>query len=163
MTFRSVPPELTCLAAQHWLRLLGDPVRAAGSARFFKTGPGQYGEGDQFLGIRVPAQREVVRIFRDLPLSEIDCLLASPVHEDRFVALEILVMQFERGDAATRTRVFRFYLAHTAHINNWDLVDTSARYIVGAFLFDRPRARIFRLARSRRLWDRRIAMVATHD
>jgi 3-methyladenine DNA glycosylase AlkD len=145
------------------LRALGDPIRAAGCARFFKTGPGEYGEGDRFLGITVPVQRRVAHEFRDLPLPEVAMLLASPMHEDRFVALEILVMQYERGDKAAREAVFRFYLAHTAAINNWDLVDTSARYIVGAHLFERPRARIFRLARSKNLWERRIAMVATHD
>ena len=159
----SAPVSPTARAVQAALRALSDPVRAAGAARFFKTGPGEYGEGDRFLGIRVPAQRGVARAFGTLPLSEVERLLDSPIHEDRFVALEILVMQFERGDAAARARVFRFYLAHTARINNWDLVDTSARYIVGAYLFDRPRGPVFRLARSRRLWERRIAMVATHD
>jgi len=156
-------PTVTARAVQARLRELADPVRAAGAARFFKTGPGEYGEGDRFLGITVPVQRGVARAFRQLPLPEVTRLLASPVHEDRFVALEILVMQYERGDDAARARVFRFYLAHTQGINNWDLVDTSARYIVGAHLFDRPRARVFRLARSKNLWERRIAMVATHD
>lgn len=159
----SVPDRPTARAVQTALRALADPVRAAGSARFFKTGPGEYGEGDRFRGIRVPAQRGVARTFRTLPLGEVERLLDSPFHEDRFVALEILVMQFEAGDATTRTRVFRFYLAHTRRINNWDLVDTSARYIVGAYLFERPRGPLFRLARSRHLWERRIAMVATHD
>ncbi len=155
--------RLTARAVQTRLRALADPVRAAGCARFFKTGPGEYGEGDRFLGLTVPAQRAVAREFRDLPLPQLETLLASPIHEDRFAALEILVMQYERGDAAARTRVFRFYLAHTAGVNNWDLVDTSARYIVGAHLVDRPRARVFRLARSRNMWERRIAMVATHE
>ncbi len=144
------------------LRALADPARAAGARLFFKTGPGEYGEGDQFLGVTVPAQRKVARRHCGLPLAEVAVLLASAVHEDRFAALEILVMQYERGDAATRALVFRFYLQHTDHINNWDLVDTSARYIVGEHLRDRSRARIYRLARSKRLWERRIAMVATH-
>ncbi|MGE3345446.1 MAG: DNA alkylation repair protein, partial [Vicinamibacterales bacterium] len=102
---------LTATAVKARLRALADPDRAAGSARFFKTGPGEYGEGDRFLGLTVPAQRRVARAYRDLPLAEVARLLASPVHEDRFTALEILVMQYERGDAASRTRVFRFYLA----------------------------------------------------
>lgn len=154
---------LTARAVQARLRALADPVRAAGCARFFKTGPGEYGEGDQFLGLTVPAQRAVAREFRDLPLPEVEMLLDSPIHEHRLVALEVLVMQYERGDASHQAAVFRFYLAHTRGINNWDLVDTSARYIVGAHLFDRPRARVFRLARSKSLWERRIAMVATHE
>ncbi len=154
---------LTARAVQTRLRAQADPVRAAGCARFFKTGPGEYGEGDRFLGLTVPAQRAVAREFRDLPLPQIELLLDSPIHEDRLVALEILVMQYERGDASQQAEVFRFYLAHTRGINNWDLVDTSARYIVGAHLFDRPRARVFRLARSKNLWERRIAMVATHE
>ena len=144
------------------LRALADPVRAAGAASFFKTGPGQYGEGDRFLGLMVPAQRKVAKAFRSLPLPEVAVLLASPIHEDRFAALEILVMQYEGGDATARERIFRFYLQHTDRINNWDLVDTSARYIVGEHLRDRSRARVYRLARSKRLWERRIAMVATH-
>ncbi len=154
---------LTAGAVQARLRALADPVRAAGCARFFKTGPGEYGEGDQFLGLTVPAQRAVAREFRDLPLPELETLLDSAIHEHRLVALEVLVMQYERGDASRQAAVFRFYLAHTRGINNWDLVDTSARYIVGAHLFDRPRARVFRLARSKSLWERRIAMVATHE
>lgn len=159
----TMPATLTARAVQRQLRAQADPVRAAGCAKFFKTGPGEYGEGDRFLGLTVPAQRAVARAFRELPLPEVERLLASPMHEDRFTALEILVMQYERGDDATRAGICRFYLSHTAAINNWDLVDTSARYIVGAHLFDRPRARVFRLARSRNMWERRIAMVATHE
>ncbi len=144
------------------LRTFADPERARNSAWFFKTGRGQYGEGDRFRGIRVPAQRKIARQFRDLPLNEIALLLASVYHEDRFTALAILVAQYEAGDAAARERIFRFYLAHTRCINNWDLVDCSARYIVGAHLQRRPRWRLYRLARSKSLWERRIAMVATH-
>lgn len=143
------------------LRALADPNRAAGARSFFKTGPGEYGEGDQFLGITVPEQRKVARRHRGLPLAEVAALLASPIHEDRFAALEILVMQYEAGDAKTRARVFRFYLQHTDRINNWDLVDTSATYIVGEHLRDRSRGRVYRLARSKSLWERRIAMIAT--
>lgn len=152
---------LTARAVQARLRALANPARAASSAWFFKTGPGQYGEGDRFLGITVPAQRTVARDFRHLPLPEVARLLASPVHEDRFTALEILVMQYETVGVKGREQVFRFYLAHTSRINNWDLVDTSASYIVGAHLRERPRARVYRLARSKHLWERRIAMVAT--
>ncbi len=152
----------TAETVQQCLRRLADPKRAAASARFFKTGRGQYGEGDQFLGIRVPAQRKVARAFRDLALDDVTRLLASPVHEDRFTALEILVAQYETGNAAQRDRVYRIYLRHTNRINNWDLVDTSARYIVGEHLRHRPRQPVYRLARSSNLWERRIAMISTH-
>ncbi len=131
-------------------------------ARFFKTAPGEYGEGDLFLGIRVPEQRKVARFFRHLPQPEVVKLLRSQVHEDRFTALEILVAQYEAGDGAQRARVLRTYLRHTDRINNWDLVDTSARYIVGEHLRRRPRQRVYRLARSNNLWERRIAIVCTH-
>ncbi|MFH1604129.1 MAG: DNA alkylation repair protein [Pseudomonadota bacterium] len=144
------------------LRALADPERARNSAWFFKTGRGQYGAGDRFRGIRVPEQRRIARQFRALPLAEAALLLASPYHEDRFTALEILVAQYDAGDATARERIFRFYLAHTRRINNWDLVDTSARYIVGAHLRQRSRRLIYRLARSHNLWERRIAMVSTH-
>ena len=153
---------LTARAVKARLRALANPARAAGEASFFKTGPGQYGEGDQFLGLSVPEQRRVAKAYHDLPLVEVAALLRSPMHEDRFTALENLVMQYETGDAKTREGVFRFYLQHTDRINNWDLVDTSARYIVGEHLRDRSRARVYRLARSKSLWERRIAMVATH-
>jgi 3-methyladenine DNA glycosylase AlkD len=152
----------TAKDVQSALRQLADPERAKNSAWFFKTGPGQYGEGDRFLGIRVPAQRKVAHLFRQLPLQQVARLLDSPFHEDRFTALEILVAQYEAGDSAQRERVFQFYLRHTDRINNWDLVDTSARYIVGEQLRHRSRTRLYRMARSENLWERRIAMVSTH-
>jgi 3-methyladenine DNA glycosylase AlkD len=142
------------------LRALADPERARSSAWFFKTGPGEYGEGDTFIGVRVPAQRKIARTFRELSLSEIETLLKSPVHEDRFTALEILVMRYERSDAKGQEQAYRFYLAHTDRINNWDLVDTSAPYIVGEHLRARSRKPVYALARSKQLWERRIAMVS---
>jgi 3-methyladenine DNA glycosylase AlkD len=152
----------TAKDVQTALRQLADPERAKNSAWFFKTGPGQYGEGDRFLGIRVPAQRKVAHLFRQLSLRQVARLLDSPFHEDRFTALEILVAQFEAGGAAPRERLFQFYLHHTDRVNNWDLVDTSARYIVGEHLRHRSRRRLYRLARSLNLWERRIAMVSSH-
>ena len=141
---------------------IADPERACNLARYFKTGRGQYGEGDRFLGIGVPAQRQLARRFRGLPLQEVAKLLASPYHEARFTALQLLVAQYEAGDEKTRAAVFRFYLAHTNRINNWDLVDCSARHIVGEHLRRRPRRLLYRLARSANLWERRIAMICTH-
>lgn len=159
---RSDPPVPTASSVQAQLRRLADMRRAKNMAWFFKSGRGQYGEGDRFLGIRVPVQRRVAHQNRHLPLPEVVKLMDSPYHEDRFTALEILVAQYEAGDPATQARVFRAYVAHTDRINNWDLVDTSARYIVGAHLLHRSRKLIYRLARSTNLWERRIAVVSTH-
>jgi 3-methyladenine DNA glycosylase AlkD len=143
------------------LRGLGSPEAAAFAARYFKTGPGQYGEGDIFLGIRVPVLRRLAREYRGLPEGELLALLRSEVHEDRLLALLILVTVANKGDEATKRRVFDLYLENTQHINNWDLVDTSAREIVGGYLFDKDRSLLDRLVRSESLWERRIAIIAT--
>jgi 3-methyladenine DNA glycosylase AlkD len=143
------------------LASLADPERAANVAGFFKTGKGQYGEGDRVLGITVPLQRKTALQYRDLPLQEIARLLASPIHEHRFAALEILVAQYERPFREDREAIFQFYLRHTVGINNWDLVDTSAPYIVGEHLKTRPRDLLDALAGSPILWERRIAIVST--
>jgi 3-methyladenine DNA glycosylase AlkD len=154
---------MTAIAALRRLREFGSSAKAAHSLRFFKTGPGQYGEGDRFIGVTVPELRAVAREFRDLPLAEIDALLKSPWHEARLLGLVILVHIFERGNANTRREVYQLYLDRTDRINNWDLVDSSAPQIVGGFLADRSdRARVLdKLARSKSLWERRIAIVAT--
>ena len=136
-------------------------VRAESSAWFFKTGKGQYGEGDQFLGVTVPAQRKIALRYRDLPEKALKKLLASKIHEHRFVALEILVAQFEAATRPQQTAIYRFYLANTARVNNWDLVDTSAPYIVGEYLLTRTRGILRKLAKSQSVWERRIAIVAT--
>ncbi len=143
------------------LASVADPQRAANLAWFFKTGKGQYGEGDFFLGIQVPAQRGIALRYRTLPLKDIHRLLASKIHEHRFTALEILVSQFERSGEEAREEIVEFYLAHTARMNNWDLVDTSAPYIIGEHLRTRPRDLLDRLAESDSLWERRIAIVST--
>ena len=140
---------------------LADEDRAKNLAWFFKTGKGQYGEGDRFLGIRVPMQRAVARRFASLPLQDVAKLLRSPVHEHRFTAAEILVLQYERGFAEAREEVFRFYLDNARRFNNWDLVDTSAPYVVGEHLLTRDRGVLKELAASENLWERRISIVAT--
>lgn len=144
--------------------------------RFFKCGPGEYGEGDVFIAVTVPAQRAIARQFRDLPLAEVDRLLTSRIHEERLTALIILVDQFTRGDERCRRRIFALYMKRLRFINNWDLVDTSAAQIVGGSLADKPRPStvlraapsavegrglLDRLARSTHLWSRRVAMIAT--
>jgi 3-methyladenine DNA glycosylase AlkD len=162
---------LTATAVRRSLRTRADPRRALGVARFFKTGPGEYAEGDRFIGVTVPAQRTIARAFRDLPLAEVDQLLTSPVHEERLTALLILVDQFARvppPDPRRRERIFRLYMKRLRFINNWDLVDTSAAPIVGGWVdaMRQPSRRgdrdlLEQLARSRQLWRRRIAMIAT--
>jgi 3-methyladenine DNA glycosylase AlkD len=144
------------------LRGLGSPEAAAQSARYFKTGPGQYGACDQFLGIRVPVLRKLAAEYVSLPQDQVLMLLRSPVHEDRLLALLILVRAAARGDEATKERLCTLYLANTRHINNWDLVDASAREIVGGYLRDKDRRVLAALARSESLWERRMAIVATH-
>ena len=142
------------------LRKLANRERATHSLRFFKTAPGQYGHGDKFLGLTVPEMRKLVREFRELPLAAADALLASAWHEERLIALLVMVEQYRRSSAA-RPAIYRLYLQRTDRINNWDLVDASAPYIVGAHLEERSRKPLYRLARSKSLWERRIAIVAT--
>ena len=127
-------PSSTVAEVQIQLRELSDPTIAEHSLRFFKTGPGQYGEGDQFLGIRMPVLRRVAKQYRGMSLSDTQWLLQSPVHEERMLALLILVLRYEQGDAATRKDVFDLYRHNIQFVNNWDLVDGSAHRIVGDFL-----------------------------
>ena len=129
--------------------------------RFFKTGPGEYGEGDRFIGVRVPATRRVARRYRDLPLTGTLVLLQSPIHEERLLALILLVEKYRKGTSEERSEIYRQYLDNTRYINNWNLVDVSAEHIVGAYLNNRSRSPLYELARSDRLWERRIAIMAT--
>ncbi|HET8773564.1 MAG TPA: DNA alkylation repair protein [Thermoanaerobaculia bacterium] len=143
------------------MRAAANPDQARVAQSFFKTGPGQYGEGDRFLGIRVPVLRTFVRKYHALPLADVEKLLQSPWHEERLVALLLLVRRYERGGDAERDAVYALYFRRMACINNWDCVDCSAPHIVGAHLSDRDRAPLYALARSASLWERRIAMLAT--
>ncbi|MFO1064001.1 MAG: DNA alkylation repair protein [Pirellulales bacterium] len=152
---------LTCAAAQAALRDVSSPEVAIASARYFKTGPGEYGEGDVFIGVRVPVVRRIVRTFEKLSPAEVDTLLQSSVHEDRLLALLILVRQFDRGEVTKQKSIYELYLRRTRWINNWDLVDTSAPGIVGRYLIDKPRSKLAELATSIVLWQRRVAVVAT--
>jgi 3-methyladenine DNA glycosylase AlkD len=149
---------MTAAAAMRRLRSVATPERAEGALRYFKCGPGEYGEGDRFLGVTAPDLRKITREFRELALAEVVTLLESPWHEARSLALLILVEQYKRGDEATRQRIYDLYLRSTARINNWDLVDVSAPHIVGAH---RNAAMLTKLARSKSLWERRIAIIAT--
>jgi 3-methyladenine DNA glycosylase AlkD len=151
----------TVLAVRRALKAEARPDRVASARRFFKCGPGEYGEGDEFIAVTVPAQRAIARQFRDLALADVDCLLTSRIHEERLTALIILVHQFIRGDDPRRSQIFRLYMKRLRYINNWDLVDTSAAQIVGGWLADKPRLLLDGLARSTHLWSRRVAMIAT--
>ena len=147
---------------QEAFRALGNPGIAAHSARFFKTGEGEYGAGDRFLGIRVPETRRFARRHRALSPRAVGALLKSKYHEERLLAVLILVAQYERGDEAERTRVFDQYVSMRRFVNNWDLVDSSAHKIVGPQLMGRDRSLLHELAASDVLWDRRIAIMSTY-
>jgi 3-methyladenine DNA glycosylase AlkD len=129
--------------------------------RFFKTGKGEYGEGDKFLGIRVPALRKLAKECDGTCLKDVIHLLRSKFHEERMIALIFMVEQFKKGDHADKKAVYKSYLGHTAFINNWDLVDTSAEHIVGGYLLTRDRKPLYNLAKSKDLWERRIAILST--
>jgi 3-methyladenine DNA glycosylase AlkD len=146
---------------QDELAALSNPQVAEHSQRYFKTGPGEYGEGDRFRGIRVPVLRKLAQRHKAIRLADVETLLHSPFHEDRLLALLILVRQFGRVGSQAQEKIYNLYLSNTRYINNWDLVDSSAGYIVGAYLLDRDRSPLVELARSSLLWERRIAIIAT--
>ncbi|MEU5872848.1 DNA alkylation repair protein [Glycomyces sp. NPDC047369] len=153
---------VTSVDVRRALASLADPRRAEASSRFLQMVAGGYGEGDRAIGVSVPEQRKVAaRYWRDLALAETTRLLSGDVHEERLTALFILVRKFSTGDERERGQIFDTVLANTRHINNWDLVDSSAPYIVGPWLIDRDRSVLDRLAGSSLVWDRRIAIMAT--
>ena len=143
------------------LRSVADPEKAKVLQRFFKTGPGEYGEGDVFLGIQVPLLRKFARENRDLDEPSLQVLLRSSVHEERMLSLLIFIQKYVRGTEEERKKIYDFYLVNTSFINNWDLVDLSAEHVVGHFLMSGSRRPLYQLAKSKSLWERRIAMLAT--
>jgi 3-methyladenine DNA glycosylase AlkD len=152
----------TARSAEQAIKKLGNRARAAANRRYFKTGPGEYGEGDIFIGLTVPTIRKLAVVYRDLPLQEIEKLLRSPIHEVRLLAVILLISLFERSDINVRTRIYLAYLkAIKKYINNWDLIDISAEHIVGAYLEGKPKNVLAKLARSKNVWERRVAMLAT--
>ncbi len=144
---------------------LSDDRQARILSKFFKTGPGEYGEGDIFWGIRVPQIRSIARRCLNLQLSALDGLLHNPVHECRLCAALAIVEKYKKGDEKIKKTCFQFYVSHVTAINNWDIVDLTAPNIIGDYLFRNPRERklLSRLAKSKNLWERRIAIVATHE
>ena len=143
------------------IRKFANKKIAEHSQRFFKTGKGQYGEGDIFLGIRVPVLRKIAKKFRRISLAEVSKLLESKFHEERLLSILMLVNLFKSGDEDDQELIYELYLDKTRFINNWDIVDISAGNIVGAFLFEKDKAPLYRLVFSENLWERRIAIVAT--
>lgn len=139
-----------------------NPAQAKILSRFFKTGKGEYGEGDKFLGIKVPVTRAIAKQFKDLSLDEIQELIKSPIHEERLIALFILIEQYRKADEQKKKIIYGFYLKNTKRINNWDLVDLSAEKIIGTYLFNKDKNILFNLARSKNLWERRIAIMSTY-
>ena len=153
--------EYTAAVITERLEALASPEAAQFAQRFFKTGAGEYGAGDLFRGIRVPVLRKLSLTLNATPLPEVIQLLSSAWHEDRLLALLILIRRFQRGKEVDQEGIYNLYLAHTHHINNWDLVDISAPHIVGSFLHHRDRAPLYTLVNSCSLWERRIAITST--
>jgi len=143
------------------LNKLADKKQAAILAGFFKTGLGQYGAGDIFLGIKVPVQRAVARSYENLSLVELQKLLNNKIHEYRLIALMILLSQYKKADSAGKKKIVKFYLRNTKNINNWDLVDLSCYYILGDYLLAKPRGILYKLAGSKNLWEKRISIIST--
>jgi len=145
------------------LRKLANPKQAEILQRFFKTGKGEYGEGDVFLGIKVPEQRKIAKKYLDLDLKEIQELLSSKIHEYRLTSLFILIDKYKKSDNNEKKKIFNFYLKNTNNINNWDLIDLSAPNIVGNYLLGKPREILYKLAESKSLWEERISILATFE
>ncbi len=143
------------------IALLSNPEKAKILQRFFKTCKGQYGDGDIFLGISVPEQRKVAKKFKEIELSKLKPFMQSGIHEERLVALLILVQKFEKGNEAEKGKIYKFYFDNVQGVNNWDLVDLTAPKIVGAWLLDKDRKLLFKLAKSNNLWEKRIAIIST--
>jgi len=154
-------PEMKSTDITKELKTLADPTKAKLLQRYFKTGKGEYAEGDKFLGIMVPQQRSVAGKYQELSLVEISKLLSSNIHEYRFTALAILVLKYKKADQKEKDQIAKFYLNNRKNINNWDLVDTSAPYILGNWLIDNDRSILYKLVVSKNLWDRRIAIIST--
>lgn len=145
------------------IKALASPKVSKTMQWFFKTGKGEYGEGDVFAGLKVPTQRKIARDFKDLELSELKILLDSKVHEERLISLFILVDQYVKGNENEKNQIFSFYLKNRKGINNWDLVDISAPKIIGKHLLGKDRNILHKFALSKNLWERRIAVLATYE
>lgn len=153
---------MTASKALKKIKEKSDKTKGEFLVRFFKTGKGEYGEGDVFLGLTVPQSRVISKEFLNLPFEELKTLLESKYHEARLVALHILTYRFQKSDEKEQKKIYEFYLKNIKGVNNWDLVDTSAPGIAGGYLFSRDRKILFKLVKSKNLWERRIAIVGTY-
>lgn len=153
---------MDCKSVEKELQKLKDPKKAKVLSKFFKTGKEEYGQGDIFLGVTVPKQRQVAKKYINLDLEELQKLLSGKIHEHRLTALLILVSKYERTDGALKKKIFNFYLKNAKNINNWDLVDLSAPNIIGDFLLNKNKLILYKLAKSKNLWKKRIAILATY-
>jgi 3-methyladenine DNA glycosylase AlkD len=129
--------------------------------RFFKTGKGEYGEGDIFAGIKVPVSRKIANQFKDLSFTDLQKVIKSKIHEERLISLFILVARYKKADEKEKEKIFNFYLRNISYVNNWDLVDLSAEKIIGAYLIDKDKRLLFDLVNSNSIWERRIAIIST--
>jgi len=143
------------------LKEIGNKEKAKKHQRFFKTGPGEYGEGDIFVGVTVPELRKLAKEYKTIPLREVKQLLHSSIHEERLLSLFMLIHRYSKGDESEKKRIYELYLKNTKFVNNWDLVDCSAGYIVGAFLFNKSKKPLYDLVKSDNLWERRISILST--
>ncbi|TSC96213.1 MAG: putative DNA alkylation repair enzyme [Parcubacteria group bacterium Athens1014_10] len=152
----------TIIQLKKELDKLSSPRQAKISQRFFKTNKGEYGEGDIFLGVKVPVQRKIAKNYQSLSLQDIKTLLNSEIHEYRLTSLFILIAQYKKENARKKEKIFNLYLKNARQINNWDLVDLSAPNIIGDYLLDKPKIILLKLAKSKNLWEKRIAILATY-
>jgi 3-methyladenine DNA glycosylase AlkD len=152
---------MSLIALRKALRAAADPKKAAFLPRFFKTGKGEYGAGDKFLGVKVPETRKIAKAYKDLPIKDIETLLFSPIHEERLLSVILLANRYAKSDEKGKEQVYRFYLKHAKRVNNWDLVDSSAHKIIGPHLQGKDDRVLDKLAKSKNLWERRIAIIAT--
>jgi 3-methyladenine DNA glycosylase AlkD len=146
---------------QKEIKLRADPIWAKKAAGYFKTGPGEYAEGDVFIGISNPKMRKLSKKYSKIQIDEIKYLINSLIHEERLLGLLIMIEQFDKADFKVKEKLYKIYISNFKKINNWDLVDLSAPNIVGKYLFDKDRAILQALARNKSLWARRIAIIAT--
>lgn len=152
---------MKALDVEKTLKTKANKVKAQLLSRFFKTGKGEYGEGDVFWGINVPEQRNIAKEFMSIPLDEVQKLLQNPVHECRLTALLILTYRYPKADEKEKKTIFNFYIKNTKYINNWDLVDVTCHKIVGEYLYEKDRKILYRLAKSKNVWEKRIALIST--
>jgi len=144
------------------LKSLADPAKAKDLQWFFKTGPGEYGFGDKFMGITNPKLRVLAKKhYESIDFKDLKLMLSSKFHEERLLAIFILVLKYKKANLAQQKRIYNFYFANVSGVNNWDLVDQSAYHLIGAYLFDKDKSFLYKLVKSKSLWRRRIAIIAT--